>query len=83
MVLSLPIYLYFPAVVRNERAISFELGGEIPIELGPSCIPVLCIETSRTPSFRSENCRRSLRHGFAHCIKKRPSENINKIRRFG
>jgi hypothetical protein len=36
-----------------------------------------------TLSFRSENCRRSLRHGFAHCIEKPPSENINKIRRFG
>src|SRR5436309_8277971 len=34
MVLSLPIYLYFLAVGRNGRAISSELGGEIPLELG-------------------------------------------------
>jgi len=39
-ILCLTIYLCFPAVGRNGRAVVSELGYEIPVELGPRSVPV-------------------------------------------
>src|SRR5712692_9222261 len=53
------IDLCFPAVGGERGAISSELGGEIPIELGPGCIPVNMNGNVVDTQF-------ALRKGFAH-----------------
>src|SRR5712692_5702826 len=53
------IDLCFPAVGRERKAIFSELGGEIPIELGPGCIPV-------NMNGNVVNTQFALRKGFAH-----------------
>src|SRR5712692_7218268 len=53
------IDLCFPAVGGERGAIFSELGGEIPIELGPGCIPV-------NMNGNVVNTQFALRKGFAH-----------------